>query len=255
MPPGGKSGFWLPAAWPAPGHVRAGITTRAPGHSRPPFAEFNLADHVGDATLAVQKNRSHLQLQLQLPAAPHWLQQTHSNHVVELSTATPHRHADAAYAAQPGSVCAVLTADCLPILVCNRAGTEIAAIHAGWRGLAANIIEGTLARFRSSASEMLAWIGPHISANHYIVGADVRGTITSALAVDTAAAFIPHGEHKWRADLQLIARAVLAGAGITDIHSSGYCTFANPELFYSYRREAQTGRMAALIWIDHDRIG
>jgi len=257
MPTVGNStdDHWLPAIWPAQRWVRAGITTRNPGYSRQSYASFNLAHHVGDDELAVQQNRQQLQTFLRLPAQPHWLNQTHGNQVVVIESAQTSRDADAAYTRTPGVVCALLTADCVPILVCNRDGTEVAAIHAGWRGLAASIIAKTLACFASHPSELMAWIGPHISAANYTVRADVRNACINSLTDSITTTFYPSGQDTWQADLEWLASMLLGAAGLTEIHASRLCTYAHPDLFYSYRREKITGRMATLIWIDHERIG
>ncbi|MBF8268321.1 MAG: Polyphenol oxidase [Gammaproteobacteria bacterium] len=248
----GNSDYWLRAAWPAPNHIHAGISTRAPGYSQQPYAEFNLALHVGDDTRSVQKNRDQLQSFLRLPTEPHWLNQTHGNQVVEIHTASSPRDADAAYTHKSGVVCALLTADCVPILVCNRDGTEVAAIHAGWRGLAANIIAETLTRFKSSADDLMAWIGPHISATSYTVREDVRNACINSLSESVTVAFHPNGDNTWQADLSKLASMLLSSAGVTDIYDSNLCTYENKRHFYSYRREKKTGRMASLIWIDHE---
>ena len=252
MPLVGNSDFWLPAIWPAPDHIHAGISTRVPGYSQPPYAEFNLAQHVGDDEISVQRNREKLKTFLRLPAEPHWLNQTHGSQIVDIRTALSPRDADAAYTSKPGIVCALLTADCVPILICNRSGTEIAAIHAGWRGLAANIIAKALTRFKSGADDLMAWIGPHISADNYTVREDVRITCIDSLSASVTDAFYPCGNNTWRADLAKLASMLLSTAGLTDIHPSKFCTFENTGLFYSYRRAKITGRMASLIWIDHE---
>ena len=254
MPPVGNSDYWLPAKWPAPDHIHAGTSTRVPGFSHLPYAEFNLARHVGDDEISVQRNRDQLRSYLQLPAEPHWLNQTHGNDVIEIHTALSPRDADAAYTSKPGIVCALLTADCVPILVSNKIGTEIAAIHAGWRGLAANIIAKALSRFKSGTDELLAWIGPHISAANYTVREDVRTACIDSLSINVADAFFPNGDNTWRADLEKLASILLSAAGLTEIHASKLCTYENSSHFYSYRRAKKTGRMASLIWIDQDLI-
>lgn len=243
---------WLPAEWPAPLHIHAGTTTRQAGCSRPPFDSFNLAGHVGDENESVKRNREQLIRRLRLPAQPHWLNQNHGNNVIRLHNPLPRKNADAAYSNRPGLICAVLTADCVPILVCNREGTEVAAIHAGWRGLSANIIAKTLACFESASDKLMAWIGPHISSGYYEVRGDVRSACIDSLSDTVAVAFKKNSAISWHADLGLMARLMLVNAGISEIHASKLCTYREEEYFYSFRRENVTGRMASLIWIDHN---
>jgi len=245
---------WLPADWNAPVHIRAGTSTRRDGCSRPPYDGFNLAEHVGDDNEAVKKNRKQLKQLLRLPAEPHWLNQSHGNRVVKITNPASDRDADAAYSDRPGIICAVLTADCVPILLCNRAGTEVAAIHAGWRGLCSNIISHTTACFDSGSDELIAWIGPHISSEYYEVQDDVRDACIQSLSETVAVAFTKTSNISWHANLGMIAGMTLVKAGVTEIHASNLCTFRDREYFYSYRREKNTGRTASLIWIDHDLI-
>lgn len=246
--------LFLPADWPAPSGVIGGCTTRRGGVSAGPWAELNLAVHVGDVDADVQQNRQRLQQRLALPQAPVWLDQVHGNEVYEagrtpfISTVA----ADAVYTRHPGVVCAVLTADCLPVLLTSRAGGEVAAVHAGWRGLATGIIESTLARFRSPVSEVLAWLGPAIGADSYEVGAEVFDTFV-ADAPDLSAAFAVTRPGHWHADLYALARTRLRSAGLENIYGGGFCTYTQTDVFFSYRRDGTTGRMASLIWIDSDR--
>ena len=245
---------WLPAEWPAPAHIHAGTSTRLGGCSRPPYDKFNLAGHVGDDNNSVNKNRELLTRYLRLPREPHWLDQSHGNRVIEIVGPSSPRGADAAYSNRPGMICAILTADCVPILVCNREGTEVAAIHAGWRGLCANIIDKTLSCLDSGSDKLIAWIGPHISCENYEVRDDVRDSCIESLSETAAVALHKTGSSSWHADLGLMTRLTLEKAGVTDIHASKLCTYRDKEYFYSYRRENNTGRMASLIWIDHDPI-
>lgn len=247
--------FWLPAEWPAPLHIHAGTTTRLAGCSRPPFDGFNLAEHVGDENESVKKNRHQLYRLLRLPAEPYWLNQSHSNHVIKIHEPSSRRDADAAYCSRPGTICTVLTADCVPILICNKEGTEIAAIHAGWRGLCTNIIDKTLACFDSGSDKLIAWIGPHISSGYYEVREDVRSACIDSLSETVAVAFNKTGALSWHADLGLMSRLTLTNAGVSEIHASKFCTYRDKEFFYSYRRQNATGRMASLIWIDPHQIG
>lgn len=246
--------FWLPAAWPAPAHIHAGTTTRLEGCSKPPYDSFNLAGHVGDDNGNVKKNRAQLKSRLRLPSEPFWLNQSHSGRSIDITDAPSPNSADAAHSRRPGVICTVLTADCVPVLICNREGSEIAAIHAGWKGLCRNIILNALACFDSGPDQLLAWIGPHISGQHYEVRDDVRQSCLTSISETAAIAFKQTGKDSWLADLGLIARLILAGAGVTEIHTSRYCTYREKEYFYSYRRESNTGRMASLIWIDHGPI-
>jgi YfiH family protein len=239
---------WIIPRWPAPERVRAVSTTRHGGTSRPPYDALNLAEHVGDEAGAVAANREQLVQALQLPAMPAWLQQVHGVQVVNAAGVTAPVAADAAYALEPGMVCAVLTADCLPVLLCDRGGRAVAAAHAGWRGLAAGVIEQTIDAMPVPGGELMAWLGPAISAEAYVVGEEVRDTF---LSHDPAAetAFRPAADGGWHADLYLLARQRLQSHGITEVHGGGYCTWQDPVRFYSYRRDGVTGRMASLIWL------
>jgi len=242
------SSEWISPRWPAPERVRAVSTTRHGGTSRPPYDTLNLAEHVGDEAVAVAANRDQLRQALQLPAMPAWLQQVHGVQVVNASGVTAPVAADAAYALEPGVVCAVLTADCLPVLLCDRGARAVAAAHAGWRGLAAGVIEQAIAAMPVPGGELMAWLGPAISANAYVVGEEVRDTF---LSHDPAAvtAFRPAADGRWHADLYLLARQRLQSQGITEVHGGGFCTLEDPLRFYSYRRDGVTGRMASLIWL------
>ncbi len=239
---------WLRPDWPAPATVQAVTTTRAGGVSRGLYASFNLAAHVGDDPSAVVANRQHLQQSLNLPAEPAWLEQVHGTEVVSLDAPRPFGHADASVTTRPGRVCAVLTADCLPVLFCNRAGTAVAAAHAGWRGLAAGVLEAAVAALNTAPGDILAWLGPAIGANAFEVGGEVRDAFLSRQA-EAAAAFrlLPSG--KYLADLYALARLRLAAAGVTAIYGGGWCTHSEAERFFSYRRDGVTGRMASLIWL------
>ena len=233
--------------WPAPPRVRALVSTRAGGVSAGPYASLNLATHVGDEPAAVATNRDRLRAACALPAAPRWMNQIHGTQVIEAAMSGPEiPTADAAVTSQRGVVCAVLTADCLPILLCDRAGTTVAAVHAGWRGLAAGIIATTLARL-PPAAELLAWIGPGIGPQHYQVGGELRAQF---LAQDPghAAAFAQRAG-AWYADLAQLAVHQLAQAGVGGVYASGLCTYANPTDFFSFRRNPVCGRIASLIWI------
>lgn len=233
--------------WPAPGRVRALQTLRGDGCSQPPWAGFNLAEHVGDDPAHVQANR--LALAALLPAAPCWLNQVHGTVVQDAASAPAGSVADASFSRQAGSVCVVMTADCLPVLFCDRAGTAVAAAHAGWRGLQAGVLENTLAAMAVAPENILAWLGPAIGPQNFEVGDEVRAAF---LAADTgaAAAFRPGAPGKWWCDLYLLARQGLARAGVSHIYGGTCCTVAEPRRFFSYRRDGVTGRMASLIWLE-----
>lgn len=240
--------WWIEAQWPAPPGIRAGITTRL-GVGATPFDSFNLALRAGEDEPATLRNRRGLAAGLGLRREPAWLKQSHGSRMVDAGPEAVEVEADAAYTRQPGQACAVLTADCMPLLLADRAGTEIAAVHIGWRGLAAGIARVAVSRFRGPPLDLLAWIGPHISAAHYEVGEEVREACLRA-APGVADAFTLSGPTSWRVDLGLILRRQLQDCGVSEIHIDGRCTFEERELFYSYRRDGQTGRMASLIWIE-----
>jgi hypothetical protein len=233
-------------AWPAPANVRAMTTTRRRGRSGGAFADFNLADHVGDDPAAVAANRA--RLRLHLPAEPLWLRQVHGVRCVVAEAAAPGIEADASVSFRPGTVCAVLTADCLPLLFCDVAGTVVAAAHAGWRGLAAGVIENTVAAMRRPGDELMAWLGPAIGPRAFEVGDEVRAAFLAHDAA-AAAAFVPHGPGKWLCDLYRLARQRLEALGVRRIAGADFCTASDADRFYSYRRDGATGRMASVIWM------
>ncbi|HWR77607.1 MAG TPA: peptidoglycan editing factor PgeF [Thiobacillus sp.] len=213
-----------------------------------PWGNFNLGDHVGDDPLHVVANRA--RLRQQLPAEPGWLKQIHSARVVELGRDT-NREADAAFTRQVGAVCAVLTADCLPVLLCDRAGSVVAAAHAGWRGLAGGVLEATVAAMQVPPGEILAWMGAAIGPQSFEVGDEVRQAFVNRHP-HAAAAFLPHPASipgKWLADIYQLARIRLNHAGVQAIYGGGRCTYQETDSFYSYRRDGVTGRMASLIWL------
>jgi len=240
---------WIIPRWPAPERVRAVSTTRHGGTSRPPYDALNLAEHVGDEAGAVAANRRQLVQAMQLPAMPAWLQQVHGVKAVDAAGVTAPVAADAAYALEPGVVCAVLTADCLPVLLCHRGGRAVAAAHAGWRGLAAGVIEQTIAAMPVPGGELMAWLGPAIGPDAFEVGDEVRQTFL-AQASEDAAAFRQRDAERWLADIYTLARQRLQRLGVGYIGGGAYCTLSQAALFYSYRREGVTGRMASLIWIE-----
>ena len=242
---------WLVPDWPAASRVRAVCTTRHGGHSKGPYRSMNPADHVGDDPAAVLANRKTLQQVLQLSAEPRWLQQVHGTCVIDAAAGVVPglaAVADAACCSRPGVVCAVLTADCLPVLLCDRAGRQVAALHAGWRGLAAGIIEQTVAAMRLPGETMLAWLGPAIGPAAYQVGDEVRAAFVAHHA-QAQTAFEPDPAGGWKADLYRLARQRLAECGVSAVYGGEECSFSDAQRFYSYRRDGVTGRMASLIWL------
>jgi YfiH family protein len=237
---------WLMPDWPAPARVKACVTTREGGVSLAPFDSLNLGDHVGDDPSAVAENRRRLTDQFAI--TPAWLQQVHGIDVVE---ADPTRvaTADASWCATPGIACTAMTADCLPVLFCNRAGTRVAAAHAGWRGLASGVLEATLDSLALPADETLVWLGPAIGPQAFEVGPEVREAFI-AQHTDAERAFQPsHNAGKFLADIYALARLRLAERGVTAVYGGGLCTVSDPR-FFSYRRNARTGRFASLIWLE-----
>jgi YfiH family protein len=239
--------------WPAPVSVHAIVTTRwMPGRSRPPFDAMNLGARCGDAPDAVAENRDLLIDLLGLPAAPHWLHQVHGTRVFAADDKSvegaSEPEADAAVTRTPGSVLAVLSADCLPVLLCSDDGHAIGVAHAGWRGLAAGVIKAAVERLGASAEHLLAWLGPAIGPASYEVGGDVRAAFVTRDA-HAASAFAATRPGHWRCDLYALARLRLAAAGVTRIYGGAFDTCADAR-FYSYRRERETGRFASLIWMD-----
>jgi len=237
---------WIVPDWPAPANVKALITTRAGGVSKGTFASLNFGLRTGDDPQAVAANRD--RLNSLLPQPPRWLRQVHGASVVEADALEGRPEADAGIARRPGTVCAVLVADCIPVLLADRAGTTVAIAHAGWRGLAAGVIENTAHRMAVDPRGLIAYLGPGIGPGAFEVGADVRDTFLARDA-GAAAAFTPHAAGKWLADLFLLARQRLRRAGVGEIHGGALCTYSDARRFFSYRRERTTGRMAAVIWL------
>jgi hypothetical protein len=232
--------------WPVPARVRALVTTRAGGISTGPYASLNLGLRTEDDPGAVAENRARIE-QL-LPQPPRWLQQVHGSTVVDADSLENVPQADASVARRAGTVCAIMIADCLPILLADRAGTCIAAAHAGWRGLAGGVIGNTVARMAIAPAELVAWIGPGIGPTAFEVGDDVLEAFCASTPKNRSA-FRPLKPGKWLCDLPALARNALLQAGVTSIHGGDLCTYRDPERFYSYRRDRITGRMAALIWL------
>jgi len=236
---------WLIPDWPLPATVKACVTTRTGGVSVAPFDSFNLGDHVEDQPQWVAANRLHLTSHLQVQ--PAWLRQVHG---VTVAEADPARviEADASWTATPGVACTIMTADCLPALFCDRAGTRVAAAHAGWRGLAAGVLEGAADSLRVAPGEIMVWLGPAIGQPSFEVGGEVFETFVSQHP-QTADAFIPSvNAGRFMADIYALARLRLAAHGVTAVYGGGLDTFNDPR-FYSYRRAARTGRFASLIWL------
>ena len=234
--------------WPMPANVRAVCSTRVGGVSTGCYASLNLGDHVGDTPDIVITNRLRYQQSAQMPSAPVWLQQVHGTHVLAVtSQSISGQQADASFTRDPGVVCTVMTADCLPLLLCDSAGTQVAAVHAGWRGLCDGIIEKTVHQFENP-TEVIAYLGPAISQTAFEVGAEVRAAFM-AVAPEAEQAFMPGAAGKWQADLYLLARQRLQSAGVSQIYGGNFCTYLQSELFFSYRRDGQTGRMASSIWL------
>jgi YfiH family protein len=240
---------WVQPEWPAPGKVRAYTTTRGCGYSRGPWQSFNLAAHVGDQPEAVEANRRLLTSAARLPDSPRWLKQVHGTRVIRAEDiVTEVIEADACMAETPAQVCAVLTADCVPVLLCNHAGTRVAAAHTGWRGLAAGVLESTVGAMARDGELLLAWLGPAISAPHFEVKEDVCRVFTEQ-DPEATHAFTTAANGRWQADLYQLARLRLQRLGVTQTFGGNYCTYRDAERFFSYRRERVTGRMATLIWI------
>lgn len=234
--------------WPAPPRVFAVSTTRRGGVSRLPYDSLNLADHVGDTTEHVAENRRRLATAVGYPCEPAWLQQVHGNQVVLAETVSSPVAADAVWTRQLGKPCVVMTADCLPILLCDRAGTAVAAVHAGWRGLARGVIAATVKQMGIAPMELMAWLGPAIGPTAFEVGDEVRATF---LALDRTNGhyFQPSLSGRWLADIYGLARLQLRRLFVTAIYTGDFCTFRDVDAFFSYRRDHQTGRMASLIWL------
>ncbi|GAB2525978.1 peptidoglycan editing factor PgeF [Microbulbifer agarilyticus] len=248
---------YLKPDWPAPANVRAFVTLREDGHSEGCYAAFNQADHVGDTAEAVAANRQQLQQELNLPNAPQWLEQIHSDKVVVAGIDGKVLTADASIAGEAGTVCAVLTADCLPLLVTNREGSEVAAIHAGWRGLTGGVIRETLSAMQSDPQDLLVWLGPAIGPQAFECGVDVleaafESSMSEAHAEAIAQCFVPHAQKPlhFLADIYALGRAELADLGVTQVFGGDRCTVTEESAFFSYRRDRDTGRMASLIWFE-----
>ena len=240
-----KSKHWLIPDWPAPPNIHAATTLRTGGVSQDPYFSLNPAAHVSDDIERVRQNRKIIREMLDLPAEPVWLDQIHGNRVVKAVKTTSLQQADASYTHESGVVCAVMTADCLPLLVCSTDGAQVGVIHAGWRGLLAGVISNTVIAMQQK--NLLVWLGPAIGPDCFEVGAEVRDAFQEKSATFNSA-FKKQGNGKWLADIYQMARIELATLGIANVYGGTNCTVTEYERFYSYRRDAQTGRMATLIW-------
>ncbi|MCF8151552.1 MAG: peptidoglycan editing factor PgeF [Sulfuritalea sp.] len=233
--------------WPAPAGVRALCTTRRGGISQAPWQSFNLGSHVGDDPLAVAGNRA--LLRRELPAEPLWLTQVHGTRCVDAASALPAVEADASFTRQRGVVCAVLTADCLPVLLCDDQASVVGVAHAGWRSLAAGVIEATVTAMEAPGEQLMAWLGPAIGPQAFEVGGEVRERFMAHDA-RAASAFVPGVDGKWLCDIYQLARQRLDALGIRRIAGADFCTVTDAARFFSYRRDGVSGRMASLIWLE-----
>ena len=231
--------------WPVPNNVNIAFTDRHGGVSLLPFDSLNLGLHVGDDEKKVLANRALLKQQLQLTCEPFWLEQVHGTHVIDLKSVNTNI-ADGSYSDEAGKVCVVMTADCLPVLICNKAGTQVAALHAGWRGLCDGVIEAGVSKFDSPAKELIAYLGPAIGPDTFEVGAEVRQAFIDK--EPKASQFFKPAGDKYLADIFGLAKQRLAAFGVAEVYSANECTVSNLN-YFSYRRDRQTGRQASLIWL------
>jgi polyphenol oxidase len=235
--------------WPAPPAVRAAFTLRAGGVSAAPYDSLNVGAHVGDAPASVAENRRRVRERLSLPDEPAWLEQVHGTDVIELAAEAPRRPADAVITRLPRRVCVVQVADCMPVLFAARDASAVGIAHAGWRGLAAGVLEATVSRLGVPPARLMVWLGPAISAQHFEVGGEVREAFVAQDA-GAAAAFAANARGRWQCDLATLARRRLATLGIATVAGGAWCTYADRGRFFSFRRDGQCGRMAALIWLE-----
>lgn len=243
-----KSAIWIEAEWPAPKNIRAGTTLRTSGYSKKPFDELNLALHVEDESDCVRKNRNTVIESLHLKSEPNWLDQIHSSKIINLDITSENLNADASYTTKNHNICTIMTADCVPILFCNIEGTQVAAVHAGWKGLSNGIIENSVNAL-TSPEKLLAWIGPCISSSHYEVGADVyENCINHSASLENGFEII--NDDHWNCDLVKITKILLKNCGVGAIYECNLCTYENSDLFYSYRRDGKTGRTASMVWME-----
>ncbi len=239
---------WLEPDWPAPAGVRALSSWRGGGTSTVPYASLNLGAHVGDSGETVAENRRRLAAAAALPAEPVWLAQVHGTTVVDLDAAGAAGPADAAFTRRRGRVCAILTADCLPVLLASESGDLVGAAHAGWRGLAAGVIEAAVAAMAAPPPSLMAWLGPAIGPAHFEVGPEVREALLTGDS-GAAGAFVANPSGRFLADLPALVRRRLEALGVSRVYGGGECTFASRERYFSHRRDGVTGRQASLIWL------
>lgn len=235
--------------WPAPARVRSAFTLRTGGVSVSPYDALNLGAHVGDAKEAVAENRRRVRDRLGVPAEPVWLQQVHGIEVADLDAAVEPMRADAAVTRLPGRVCVIQVADCMPVLFAARDGSAVGAAHAGWRGLAGGVLEETVRKLAVPPQQLISWLGPTIGQDHFEVGDDVRSAFVLR-DPDAASAFETNARGRWQCDLYALARRRLSALGVQDVSGGGWCTYADAARFFSFRRDGQCGRMAALIWME-----
>jgi len=236
--------------WPAPPNVHAAFSLRLGGVSRAPFDSLNVGAHVGDDPARVGENRRRVEAALALPATLRWLRQVHGTNVLDADRtagAAP-ENADAVVVRGPGTVAVIQVADCLPVLLAAPNGHAVAAAHAGWRGLAAGVLEATVERLAEPAGGLMAWLGPAIGPEHFEVGDEVRAAFTQA-DPGAAVAFEPNAHGRWQCDLVQLARRRLQALGVQQVYGGHWCTFADPERFFSYRRDGRCGRMGAFVWL------
>lgn len=233
--------------WPAPKNVRACTSTRVGGVSDPPYDSFNLAGHVGDDEDRVRLNRQRLYQELSLPAEPLWLDQVHGTRVIQHNSGEGPGEADASVSRQAGQVCAVMTADCLPVLFCDSNGSTVAAAHAGWRGLLAGVLEATVDAMECDHNQLMVWLGPAIGPQHFEVGEEVYSAFVADMPVSKQA-FTANRAGHYMADIYQLARLRLQRKAVTQIYGGDRCSYREQDHFYSYRRDGQTGRMVSLIW-------
>lgn len=240
--------------WPAPAHVKVISTTRVGGYSHAPYSSFNLADHCGDNLADVGKNREKLREYFNLPSEPVWLNQVHGNRVLSLNDnlSAVDVNADASWTGRKDTVCAVLTADCLPVYMCDRKGSVVAIAHAGWKGLLNGVISETVKILNVDANQLLVWLGPAIGPQAFKVGSDVFDLFTSKNS-DYAPSFESIEKNRWHCDLYQLARTELSQLGVERVYGGNLCTYTDAKKFYSYRRDgSQTGRQAHLIWLENE---
>jgi len=241
---------WITPNWNAPKQVKAFASTRIGGCSKSPYEGLNLGMHVGDDPILVQSNRDLLQQQTEMPTAPVWLNQTHSTVVLEIAQPTNDvLDADGVITSSPNVVCSAMTADCLPVLITNTQGTQVAAVHAGWRGLAGGIVENALTHF---SNDVMLWLGPAIGPQAFEVGEDVLQAFLDYDSKAEAAFVLGKQQGKWWANMATLTRLRMAKLGIDQVFDSGLCTYQDPQRFYSYRRDGVTGRQATFIWINEN---